>query len=285
LLGPDMIDHAALFDPTALVTRSPVEIRQTYSFRDTILYALGIGAGGGADQRSELRYVYEDGLQSLPTMAVVLAAPGFWYRDRQYGIAWQKVLHAEQSVYFHQSLPVEGEVCSQFRISAVYDKGADKGALIYTERTLMDSSTGTLLASIRQGTFLRGNGGCKTVADRPAPAPHLVPVDRPCDLSLSLPTRPEQALIYRLSGDYNPLHVDPDIAIAAGLPKPILHGLATYGMAGRLDVRFSNPVFPGETIRFDIWHTADGRASFQATVVERSVLVLSNGYVEYGTAE
>lgn len=283
------------FDPARLVGLEPREIRQRYDVRDTILYALGVGAG--VEPQPDLRHVYEAELQALPTMAVVLASPGFWQRDPQFGIDWPRVLHGEQSVVFHRPLPTSGEIVGLFRIKSIYDKGAGKGSLLYAERDLMDAATGELLATVTQGSFLRGNGGAGTVANDPVPVPHPAPTDRAPDHVMTMATRPEQAMIYRLSGDYNPLHIDPGVAKGAGFPGPILHGLCTYGLAGRavmatlcegdaarlrrLDVRFSSPVYPGETVEIQIWREGHGKAAFRAKVAERDVLVLNNGYVEY----
>ena len=163
-------------------------------------------------------------------------------------------------------------------------------------RRLHDAASGDLLATIGSTAFLRGDGGFGGRSDG-APKPHPMPTDRPADLTLDFATRPEQALIYRLSGDYNPLHVDPEVAVAGGFPAPILHGLCTYGIAGRaavkglcggdparlkrLDVRFSSPVYPGETLRVEIWREGAGQASLRVRVVERDLVVLQNGLVEY----
>lgn len=283
------------FNPEALVARAPDVIRHHYEERDTILYALGAGAAIGFDGRPELQYLYERNLQALPTMAVVLAYPGFWQMRPEFGIDWTKVLHGEQSVTFHRPLPTAGEVIGYQRIKSIYDKGAAKGSLLYAERRIVDAANGELLATVVQGSFLRGDGGRGSVATEPAPVPHPLPQDRPADVEVTLSTRPEQAIVYRLSGDYNPLHIDPDVAASAGFAGPILHGLCTYALAGRalttfgakgaatlkrLDVRFSSPVFPGETIRFEIWREAQGRAAFRATVTGRDVVVLNNGYAE-----
>lgn len=292
-----MTEASVRFSPADLVARAPREIRQRYDVRDTMLYALGIGAGIDAGDSAPLKYVYEKELETFPTMAAVLANPGFWQIDPQYGIDWQKVLHGEQSIVFHRVLPAAGEVVGYFRIRAVYDKGLDKGSVLYAERKIHDAASGELLATVVQGSFLRGNGGCGTLADEPAPQPHALPVGRAPDVSISLPTRTEQALLYRLSGDYNPLHADPAVASAAGLPRPVLHGLCTYALAGRaalaalcgdeparlhrLDVRFSSPVFPGDTLCIELWREGEGRAAFRALAHERGVVVLNNGYVEY----
>ncbi len=278
-------------DYDRLMSLPPMEVRHSYTARDTILYALGVGAG--ADPQ-DLPYVFEEGLVALPTMAVVLAYPGFWQKEPRYGIDWRRVLHGEQAITVHAPLPVEGAVVGVLRIEAIYDKGADKGALLYSAREIHDEATGVHLATVRQGSFLRGDGGFGGTGEG-APVPHPVPAGPP-DLSIALPTRPEQALIYRLSGDDNPLHADPAVAASAGFERPILHGLCTYGVVGRaliralggpstrlarMDARFSRPVYPGETLRTDIWRQPDGRAAFQATVVERDQVVLTNGYAQF----
>jgi len=272
------------------------ELEQVYSRRDTILYALGVGAGIGAQESDSLHFVYEDKLQALPTMSTVLAAPGFWQREDQFRIDWKKILHGEQSVQMHKPLPIEGSVAATLAVDAIYDKGEGKGALLYTTRTLYDRQSGDLLATIRQGSFMRGNGGQGGVADG-APKPHAIPGERAPDHVVTLETRPEQALIYRLSGDYNPLHADPAVARAAGFSRPILHGLSTYGIVcravlqalcgnesrrlKRLDVRFASPLYPGETVTTDIWLEGDGKAGFRSHVADRDVVVINNGYAEY----
>ena len=272
----------------------PAITRGTYDKRDTMLYALGVGAGLEPD---ELRYVYEDGLVALPTMAVVLASSGFWQKHPQYGIDWKRILHAEQAVEFHRPLPVAGTVRGELTVERIIDKGVEKGALIYSRRLIYDDATDDLLATISQVSFARGDGG-KGGSPGAQPAPHPIPGRRP-DARIAMATRPEQALIYRLSGDYNPLHADPAVAAEAGLPRPILHGLCTYGITARalirelcgnepaalkrLNCRFSAPVFPGETIELLVWREAPGKAAFQARVPERDVLVLNNGYAEYAS--
>jgi acyl dehydratase len=276
------------------------ELRQAYTVRDTILYALGAGAGIDADTPARLRYVCEQvnglPLQALPTLPCALAAPGFWQQEEQFGLDWRKIVQGEQSVVIHRPVPCEGEVHSVLTVDAIYDKGEGRGALLYTNRELIDAKTGDLLTTIRQGSFLRGNGGQGGLKEG-APVPHAVPADRPPDIVVSLPTRPEQALIYRLSGDYNPLHADIAAAKASGFGAPILHGMATYALTGRaivawlcdddatrlrrLDVRFSSPVYPGETVVTEIWHEAEGKISFRARVAERDSVVINNGYAEY----
>lgn len=275
-------------------------IRQTYTKRDTILYALGIGLANDPLNAAVLPYVYEgvDGgaLKAFPTMAVVLAYPGFWLKDGNTGADWRKLLHGEQSLVVHNPLPAEGTVRSKNEIVEIIDKGPDKGAIIYQKRDVYDDDTDTLLCTLSMSAFCRGDGGCGGPSG-PTPKPHALP-DRAPDHSTDLATRDDQALIYRLSGDYNPLHADPAVGEAAGFGKPILHGLCSYGVAARalvstladmdasklrrFDTRFSAPVFPGETIRTAMWNEGtsdDGNAvvGFRCTVVERDVVVLNNG--------
>ena len=271
------------------------EIAHQYAAKDCILYALGLGLGADPLDRQQLRFVYEDGLQMLPTMPVVLASPGFWLRDPGTGVEWKTVLHGEQGLTIHRPLPASGTVVGTTRIEEIIDKGPGRGALIYSRRDLRDQHSGELLCSLTSTSFCRSEGGFGGPSG-PTRAPHELP-ERNFDWSCDLPTLPQAALIYRLSGDYNPLHADPDVAAAAGFRQPILHGLCTYGVAGhallktlcgydatrlrRMDVRFSAPVYPGETIRTEIWREGRGRASFRARVLQRDVVVLNNGLVEY----
>lgn len=269
------------------------DLEHSYTERDTMLYALGIGCGHDPLDAADLRHVYEDGLLALPTMAVVLGHPGFWLQDPATGVDWRQTLHGEQGLVLHRKLPPAGTVVGRTRITGLVDKGPGKAALLFSERDVVHRATGDLLCTVTSTTFLRGEGGFGGPAG-PVPAPHAMPETAPA-LTVDLATLPQAALIYRLSGDFNPLHADPAIARAAGFPRPILHGLATYGVAGRavlkaccdgdparlkrLDVRFSAPVYPGETIRTEIW--IDGAvASFRCRVVERDVVVLNNGLAE-----
>lgn len=269
------------------------DLEQSYGARDTMLYALGVGCGHDPLDRGDLRFVYEEGLQALPTQAVVLGYPGFWLKDPGTGVDWRKVLHGEQGLVLHAPLPAAGTVVGRTRVTEILDKGAGKGALLFSEREVVDKASGRLLCTVTATTFLRGEGGFGGPAG-PAPAPHALPETAP-EIALDLPTLPQAALIYRLSGDYNPLHADPAVAAAAGFPRPILHGLATYGVAGRallraccdgdparlkrLQVRFSAPVFPGETLRTEIWRDR-ATLSFRCRVLERDVVVLNNGLAE-----
>ncbi len=247
--------------------------------------------------RDQLRFVYEEGLKALPTMATVLAYPGQFAKNPESNIDWKRVVHGEQSVVIHKLLPAAGAVVGRTVIEEIVDKGAGKGALLYSRRDVRDKETGELLASLRSTSFLRGDGGFGGPSGPTRPA-HALP-ERAPDLVCDIATLPQAALIYRLSGDYNPLHADPEIAAMAGFPRPILHGLCTFGVAGhallrtlcgydptrlrRMEARFSAPVFPGETVRTEIWREGQGRAGFRCRVLARDAVVINNGLAEFGT--
>ena len=269
------------------------DVEQSYGPKDCMLYALGVGLGLDPMDEAQLAFVYEKHLKALPTMAVVIGYPDFWAKELDTGIDWVKVVAGEHSLELHRPLPPSGTVRSRTRVLDVVDKGTGKGAIVYSERTIDDKATGARIATIVQTTFCRGDGGFGGPPRETRPV-HPIP-ERAPDLTCDLPTRPESALIYRLSADPNPLHVDPAVAKAAGFPRPILHGLATFGVAGHAILkslcdydparlaaiagRFSAPVFPGETIRTELWR--DGKVvSFRARVVERDVIALNNGRAE-----
>jgi acyl dehydratase len=268
-------------------------IEHSYGPKDVMLYALGVGLGQNPTSESELAFVYEKNLRVLPTFPVVLGYSPYSFRRPELGITWNHVVHGEHGLTVHAPIPTQGTVVGRLRILDVIDKGEGRGALIYSERKISEKASGTLLATIRQTTFCRADGGFGGPL-REQPAPHPIP-DRSPDFVRDLPTRPETALIYRLSGDINPLHAEPAFAKTAGYPRPILHGLATFGIAGhaimksvcgydptRLTTiagRFSAPVYPGETIRTEIWR--DGYVvSFRARIVERDAVALNNGRAE-----
>jgi acyl dehydratase len=272
-------------------------VPHTYTARDTMLYALGVGcAAADRIEPDDLRFIYEKELVALPSMATVLAQPGFWAADPRTGIDWHHMLHTEQYLKIYKPLPPAGSVIGQMRVIDVYDRGADKGALLVAHNEIRDAATGEPLAMSGFGALLRRNGGFGGSTEG-MPVPHPTPTATP-DLTLDLPTRPEQAFIYRLSGDYNPLHVDHDVARIAGFQQPILHGLCSYGVATRavlkllccndparlrtFNARFASPVYAGETIRTEIWRQGPGVAAVQARVVERDTVVMRNGFVEYG---
>lgn len=274
------------------------DVRQSYTFKDTILYALGIGFGAEPTQPDQLRYVYEAELAAWPTMAAVLASPGFWLKDqKELGANWVKLVHGAESIRLFAPLPASGTIIGRTRVTHLVDKGADKGALVFVEKTLADAATGDKVAVCERQLFLRGDGGFSN-ADNPSDVTPVEPKPTPQrepDTVVQLATRPDQALLYRLSGDYNPLHIDPAIAEKAGFPRPILHGLATFGIASRafvgpdsirratqlnaIQTRFAAPVYPGETLSVEIWDEKDDLA-FRVRAMERDIIVLSHGRAE-----
>ena len=282
-------------NPAQLLALDIPDVEHTYAAKDCILYALGLGLGQDPMDENELAFVYEKSLKVLPTFPVVQGYSAYTFRRPELGITWTHVVHGEHAVRVHAPIAREGTVIGRTRILDVIDKGEGRGALIYSERRIIDKPSGALIATINQTTFCRADGGFGG-DKRETPAPHAIP-ERAPDMVCDLTTRPETALIYRLSGDINPLHAEPAFAHAGGYPRPILHGLATFGVAGhallkslcgydpaRLTAmagRFSAPVFPGETIRTEIWRDG-GIASFRARVVERDVIAINNGRAEIG---
>jgi acyl dehydratase len=266
------------------------DVEQSYGPKDCMLYALGLGLGQDPLNADELAFVYEKNLKVLPTYALVQGYSAFWLRQPDLGITWTHVVHGEQGLVLHEPVAPQGNVIGRTRILDVVDKGEGRGALVFSERQIIDKASGRKLATLNQTTFCRADGGFGG-PKREVPSPHALPTRTPdgvCDRA----TRPEMALIYRLSGDVNALHADPEFAKAAGFPRPILHGLATFGVAGHallkavcgydparltaISGRFSAPIFPGETIRTEFWR--DGSVvSFRARVVERDAIVIDNG--------
>ncbi len=263
-----------------------------------MLYALGLNVGADPLDRGQLRYVFEKDLQTLPTMATVLGTPGFWWKEPGTGVDWVKIVHGEQAIRVYRPLPAAGTVVAHNRVVSITDKGAGKGAIAVVKRELREPGSGELLAEVLHGTFLRGDGGYSKSSGQsdPGPVPLPAPPAGVPVFEVELPTLGQQALIYRLSGDYNTLHSDPDVAAAAGFERPILHGLCTYGMAAhavlravtRYDatrlrafaVRFTAPVFPGETLKFQLWPRDSQSFHLRARIDARDVVVLNNGVVE-----
>jgi len=275
-------------DHDTLMAYRPPDVRQHLTPRDAILYALSVGYGQDPGDTRQLGFVdHHRTLQAVPTLATVLAHPGFWMADPATGIDAVQLVHGEQGIVLHRPLPTEGEIIGRTRITGLIDKGPGRGALLYSEKVLTLADTGEALATLTSTTVLRGDGGFGGPAG-PIRPPHPMP-DGPPDWTMDLPTRPEQALLYRLNGDDNPLHADPALAARAGYPRPILHGLCTLGVVGyallarlggydparfqQMHLRFTAPVFPGETIRTEGWHGG----AFRARVVERDVIVINNG--------
>ena len=281
-------------NPEAVGTRSEPE-RRRWSSKDSLIYALGVGAGA-EDPLTELEFTTENSQQvtqrALPTMPVVLGAgqAGAYSEIGSFNPAM--LVHGEQSVELARELPVEGELEAATEVVGVYDKGS--GALVVTETTATLVADGEPLFTTRSGAFIRGEGG---FGDDRGPSSGFSAPDRAPDHEVTYPTRTDQALLYRLSGDRNPLHSDPKFAAMAGFDRPILHGLCTYGFTGRallhalcdgdpaafrsMTGRFSSPVMPGEALTVRIWVEGDGAALFQ-TVGGDGRVVLDAGRVTVG---
>ncbi|MGW4051083.1 MaoC/PaaZ C-terminal domain-containing protein [Streptomyces sp. NPDC004779] len=272
-------------DPDRAKAAPPVRTEVVWDDRAVRLYHLALGAGVPETDPRELRYVYEgheDGLQTLPTFGVVAGGTG--------GVGFQvfeapgvdidlaHVLHGGQEITVHRPLPSAARATAVTRLTDVYDKGS--AAVLVQESTLLGEDGAPLLTQ-RNHVFVRGEGGFG--GDR-GPSDRLPAPDREPDLLLDVPTLPQQALLYRLTGDWNPLHADPATARRAGYDRPVLHGLCTFGMAVKavtdhlLDgdaaavtgcrTRFAGVFLPGETLRLRVWHTADGHR-LTATAADR----------------
>jgi acyl dehydratase len=283
-------------NPDAVGSKSQPE-RRRWSSKDCLIYALGVGAGA-QDPLAELELTTENSQdvtqRALPTIPVVLGAgaAGAYASIGSFNPAM--LVHGEQSVALAREVPVEGELEAVTEVVGVFDKGS--GALVVTETTATLVGDGQPLFTTRSGAFIRGEGGFG--GDR-GPSSTFAAPERAPDHEVAYPTRTDQALLYRLSGDRNPLHSDPKFAAMAGFDRPILHGLCTYGFSGRgllhalcggdpalfrsMTGRFSSPVFPGETLTVRIWVEAEGQALFQTTGDDGRV-VLDAGRVAFGAA-
>ncbi|WP_070158055.1 MaoC family dehydratase [Sphingobium phenoxybenzoativorans] len=266
--------------------------------RDVMLYALAVGLGSPATDRRQLPFVYEEGLKALPMMANVMGYRGFWLKNPATGVDWRKVLHVQQRIVLHANLPTRGTIRSRQQVSALVDKGTGKGAFIVTRRDISDPVSGRVLAEVEQTNMLRADGGFGTSSGTLRildPVPERAP-----DHIVDLPVLEQAALLYRLCGDYNPLHADPDVALSAGFERPILHGLCTFAMVGHavldraagyaperltlIEGRFSAPLFPGETLRVELWDEGSGQIFARARAAERDVIVFDRGRAEIGAA-
>ena len=275
------LDHSLVGVPSEPQERS-------WTSKDALLYAVGVGAGLG-DPLQDLEFTTENSegvrQQVLPTYAVLVAqartSRGLGDFDRA------MLVHAEQSFELHRPLPVEGTVRTVATVTGIYDKGS--GALVASENVAVDAATGAKLVTSRSGAFIRGEGG---FGGERGPSDRWLRPERPPDHQVVQPTRPEQALLYRLSGDRNPLHADPKFAARGGFSRPILHGLCTYGFTGRallhtlcgsdparfgsMSGRFSRPVLPGDTLVVSIWREDGDSALFQ-TATEDGTVVIDHG--------
>jgi acyl dehydratase len=268
------------------VGRKLSPVTHSYRERDVILYALGVGCG-----TDDLQFTYERDLKVLPTFAVIPSFPAMMNLGGAMDVNPAMVLHGEQRIELHAEIPTSGTITTTPTIKAVYDK--IKGAVVVVETDSVDS-TGKLLFRNQSSIFVRGEGGFG--GDRGPSGARNVPPDRKPDQSIAYKTLPNQALLYRLSGDMNPLHADPDFAKMGGFDVPILHGLCTYGFAGRavlkafagndpsrvksFEVRFSGVVFPGETITADMWQIEPGKIVLTARTERGEVLSAAGAEVK-----
>ncbi len=285
-----------MIDPDRLMNWPFEEVEHSYSADFSMLYALSVGLGADPMDERQLRFTNDTNPGTpiaLPTMAVVLGYPGAWMADPATGIDYSRNVHGEEEIILHKVLPAAGVVIARHRVTDISDKGVGKGATVTYEKVLFDKADGSRLATVIHTTFLRGQGGFtkgEQAAGSSTPAPPVP--DRSPDRVREVATLPQQALLYRLCADRNPLHSDPSTAAAAGFDRPILHGLGTFGLAGQailgefcgyapeqlrsLRARFSSPVLPGETLVFEMFDTGDGIA-FQARTKERDRPVLTHG--------
>ena len=276
------------YDEIMSMTSENVEI--SYSDKDSILYSLGVGLGNDPMNMAELKYVYENSQVALPSMAT-----NFQYHSPlllKANINFILVVHGEQKLSFSNPLPVSGDFISNAKVIGCYDKGAGKGAIIDVETTINLKKDNTEICKLVSTTFARGDGG---FGGPESPKSEIFKIEGDPDFVHEIKTKPDQALIFRLSGDYNPLHSDPNFAKTAGFEKPILHGMCTYGIACRslvesvcegdakrlkkFDCRFSSPVYPGETIVTEMWKDG-GKVYYQSKVKERDKIVIKNGVSE-----
>ena len=276
------------YDEIMSMTSENVEI--SYSDKDSILYSLGVGLGNDPMNMAELKYVYENSQVALPSMAT-----NFQYHSPlllKANINFILVVHGEQKLSFSNPLPVSGDFISNAKVIGCYDKGAGKGAIIDVETTINLKKDNTEICKLVSTTFARGDGG---FGGPESPKNEIFKPEGDPDFVHEIKTKPDQALIFRLSGDYNPLHSDPNFAKTAGFEKPILHGMCTYGIACRslvesvcegdakrlkkFDCRFSSPVYPGETIVTEMWKNGS-KVYYQSKVKERDKIVIKNGVSE-----
>ena len=272
----------------ALMAASLSDIPISYDDKDVVLYALGVGFGNNPQDPDELRFVFEQrGPHTVPTFASMLFPDSIIMES---GCDVRQVLHRTQSLDLYRPLPAVGNLLVNQRVVSVVDRGARTGAEIEIESELRRSGDDTVICTLVNRVIARadgGFGGPPPIARQRHPVP-----DREPDLVCDLPTRPDQALLFRLSGDLNPLHVDPLVAREAGFDSPLLHGRCTYGVAchavlktvcdydftliSGFDARFSSPVFPGDIVTTEMWQDRN-IVSFRCKVNARGVVVINNG--------
>lgn len=259
-----------------------------------MLYALSLGYGSDPEREAELRFVYEKDLTVHPGFPLVIARFEQWTNRSELELDWRRVLHAEQALAVHRPIVADADYRAEYAITGIKDRGEGRGAMIQIEKTVFQDGENRPCATSTMGWLLAGDGGCGASDDLAELAGTPLP-DRAADHSCDTPVPEQAALLYRLNGDYNPLHADPEFARGIGFDKPILHGLATYGLAWRaiahvvadddatgityMGARFSKPFFPGETLRTEVYEGVGGAKHFRCLSVERDVVVLDRGIV------
>ncbi len=272
------------------------EVRESYGLAEVARFGLSVGLGQDPMDMRQLAYVgaLTDDVRIMPAIVNVLGHPGFWLANPETGVDALRLVHGEQGITIHKPMPAETTIIAKTRVTGLIDKGEGRGALLYYEKRIREAETGDHLATCRGTTFLRGDGGFGGPTGPVKPA-HSLP-ERAPDHVFDMATRPEQALSYRWNADPNPLHLDPRVAAKSGFDRPILHGMCTFGFAahgllavmcdydagrfGSMDARFTAAVYPGETLRTEIWD--DG--SFRTRVLERDAIAINNGLFKHRQA-
>lgn len=267
-------------------------VTRTYTQADSIAFARGFGAGASAAMQAEDAAFIgpSESIKALPMMAVALADGEFWQQNPATGIVWQQIVHAQEAVRIHRPLSVAGSVVITQKIKDLFDRGAEKGAVMVQEQLISDPD-GQPLATIEVTTVLRGNGGFggePQNSSRPEPFP-----ERPADAVLDVATPVEPDTLFRLSADI----AVASQAVGGDKPRAMIRGVGCFGLAGRgvlkmacgnepsrlraFSVRYAGPMFTGETMRIELWNLREGYAVFRMQAVERQQPVLSHGYVEF----
>lgn len=296
----------------AVLARPFAPVEQRYTWRDAALYALALGMAQDPLDADELPYVYEryegghwgrlgpaSPFRAVPSLCVTLGWLPFWQDESALGIGWQRIVHGEMSFVLRRPLAPEGGVRATHRIAAVQDKGAGRGALVHMDKELSDAASGEPIATLRSVEFWRDDGGCGdwSEGDEVRAALQPLPGNFRATATMDCPTTRQAALVYRLaSGDYMPIHADPEVARRAGFERPISHGLNNMGLACRallkhfapgrperlcdMGVRFVQPGLPGDTVRVEMMPstTEPGLVHFRARALERDVPMLDRGF-------
>ncbi|MBB3135465.1 acyl dehydratase [Rhizobium pisi] len=256
--------------------------------RDAILYALSVGYGTNPLDEEALNYVYERDLVTAPTLANIVAHPGPWMQ--QTGVDWAHLVHSEHRLMVHRPIPLDVPLISRSRVLSVVDRGIEKGMFVSFERQIATMDGDEPIATIVQTNACRGDGGCGSAGSAPDPLSKVPDAEPDLEFNVDIPGN--AALLYRLNGDLNPLHVDPQAAGRSGFDRPILHGLCSFGYAGyaivaaidpgmaiglnAIAARFSAPIFPGETMTLQLWRS-DAEIRFRGLVASRGTIILDNG--------